>query len=54
MLVLGLKGWVPAKWPGGMPSISLIAFVIAIVPLFVKRRLVKDRDQKKAERESRG
>lgn len=51
VVALGLKGWLtPEKWPAGMVPISLIAFVAAVVPLFVKRRLVKEREQRKKER----
>jgi hypothetical protein len=50
-VALGLKGWLtPEKWPAGMVPISLIAFVAAVVPLLVKRRLVKEREQRKKER----
>ena len=51
LVVLGVKGWMtPSKWPSGFVPISLIACVIAIVPLAVKRRLVKEQERKKAER----
>jgi DMSO/TMAO reductase YedYZ heme-binding membrane subunit len=44
LLALGLKGWSkPLAWPWGMPSISLVAFVAAIIPLVVKRNLVYER-----------
>ena len=44
LLVLGFKGWLkPQAWPGGMPSISLIAFIAAVIPLIVKRNLVYER-----------
>jgi len=40
MVVLGVKGWLaPGGWHGGLPPISLIALVIAIIPLFVKKKL---------------
>ena len=36
---LGLKGWLaPAKWTAGLPPISLLAVIAAIVPLVVKFR----------------
>jgi DMSO/TMAO reductase YedYZ heme-binding membrane subunit len=44
LLALGLKGWLtPGKWPSGMVPISLIAFVVAVIPLLVKRRLVREK-----------
>jgi DMSO/TMAO reductase YedYZ heme-binding membrane subunit len=39
LVVLGVKGWMaPAGWNGGMPPISLIAVIVALFPLVVKRR----------------
>lgn len=36
---LGIHGWLaPAKWTAGLPPISLVALVAALVPLVVKRR----------------
>ena len=47
LLALGLKGWLkPQAWPAGMPSISLLAFIAAVVPLVVKRNLVYERREK--------
>ena len=47
LVALGLKGWLkPGSWPAYMPSISLIAFVAALVPLVVKRNLVYERRKK--------
>lgn len=44
LVALGLKGWLtPGGWPAGLPPISLIALVAAIVPLFVKRKTVLDK-----------
>ena len=44
LLALGFKGWLkPQAWPWGMPSISLVAFIAAIIPLIVKRNLVYER-----------
>ncbi len=41
LVALGLKGWsTPSKWTAGMPPVSLVALVAAVVPLVVKRRLV--------------
>jgi DMSO/TMAO reductase YedYZ heme-binding membrane subunit len=37
MVVLGLKGWLePGSWNGGLPPISLLAFIAVLVPLVVK------------------
>ena len=52
LLALGLKGWLaPEKWPSGMLPISLIAFIAAVFPLFVKRKTVAEKEQRKKERE---
>lgn len=43
LVCLGVKGWMaPRGWPSGMPPISLIALIAALVPLVVKRRLLRD------------
>ena len=40
MVALGLKGWLaPKGWPGGLPPISLIAVTLAVMPLFVRKKL---------------
>ena len=47
LLALGIKGRLePQAWPAGMPSISLVAFVAAVIPLIVKRNLVYERRRK--------
>jgi len=44
LVVFGWKGWLaPQGWHGGLPPISLVAVVVALVPLLVKRKLVRDR-----------
>ena len=44
LVALGLRGWLaPADWTAGLPPISLLAVVAALVPLFVKRRLVREK-----------
>jgi DMSO/TMAO reductase YedYZ heme-binding membrane subunit len=44
LVVLGIKGWLaPKGWPGGIPPVSLVAVVAALVPLLVKRKLVHDK-----------
>ena len=51
LFVLGFKGWLtPEKWPWGLLPISLVAFVAAVIPLLVKRKLVKEREARKKER----
>jgi len=51
LVVLGVKGWLkPQAWPAGLPSISLLAFIAALVPLIVKRNLIYERRK----REERG
>jgi hypothetical protein len=37
VLVMGLSGWLqPAGWPGGLPPISLLAFIAALIPVLVR------------------
>ena len=44
LVVLGLKGWLaPRGWPAGLPPISLLAVLAALVPLVVKRKLVREK-----------
>jgi DMSO/TMAO reductase YedYZ heme-binding membrane subunit len=44
LITLGLKGWMaPGTWPAGMPPISLVAVVAALVPLVVRRKVSRDR-----------
>ena len=53
LIVLGWKGWLtPEKWHGGIPPISLVALVVVLVPLVVKRKLVHDRKTLAAERDA--
>ena len=48
LLVLGLKGWLaPKGWNGGLPPISLVAFVAAVFPLFVKRKSVEEKQRRR-------
>ena len=45
LVALGLRGWLaPSGWNGGLPPISLVALVAALVPLIAKRRRVRQRD----------
>jgi DMSO/TMAO reductase YedYZ heme-binding membrane subunit len=44
LVVLGLKGWLaPKGWHGGIPPVSLVAVVAALVPLLVKHKLEHDK-----------
>ena len=41
LVALGLRGWLaPAGWNGGLPPISLVALLAALVPLLVKGKRV--------------
>jgi len=48
LVALGLRGWLaPAGWNGGLPPISLVALMAALVPLIVKsKKRVHDRSQR--------
>ena len=51
LVALGLRGWLaPGGWTAGLPPISLVAVVAALIPLFVKRRMV--REKRELQRES--
>jgi len=51
LVFLGLRGWLtPGKWPSGLVPISLIAFVLALIPLLVKRRFVKEKRKRQEQR----
>jgi len=44
LVVLGFKGWLaPQGWHGGIPPVSLVAVVAALVPLLVRRKLEYDK-----------
>jgi DMSO/TMAO reductase YedYZ heme-binding membrane subunit len=50
LVALGLKGWLePQAWPAGLPSISLLAFIAALIPLIVRRKLMYERQKREAE-----
>ncbi len=52
LVVLGVKGWLaPQGWHGGIPPVSLVAVVVAVIPLVVKRKLEHDRKARAAERQ---
>jgi DMSO/TMAO reductase YedYZ heme-binding membrane subunit len=47
LVTLGLNGWLsPKDWQRGLPPISLIAALAALVPLFVKRRMVREQQER--------
>lgn len=44
LVVLGIKGWLaPEGWNGGLPPISLVAAVVALLPLVARRKLERER-----------
>ena len=46
LVFLGIKGWLaPGDWHGGIPPISLVAVVVALVPLVVKRKVEHDKKE---------
>ena len=48
LVALGLEGWLaPAGWNGGLPPISLVALLAALVPLLVKGKRVHDQHERK-------
>jgi DMSO/TMAO reductase YedYZ heme-binding membrane subunit len=49
LVVLGLKGWLaPRGWTAGLPPISLLAVVAALIPLVIKRkRVVEEKERRK-------
>jgi DMSO/TMAO reductase YedYZ heme-binding membrane subunit len=47
LVVLGVKGWLaPKGWYGGIPPVSLVAVVAALLPLLVKRKLEYDKQSR--------
>ena len=49
LVVLGVKGWsAPQGWHGGIPPVSLVAVVAALVPLLVRRKLEYDKKARAA------
>lgn len=52
LLVMGINGWLaPKGWSGGMPPISLVAIVIAVIPIFVKRKLDHEKNLREQSRD---
>jgi DMSO/TMAO reductase YedYZ heme-binding membrane subunit len=44
LVALGLKGWLaPKGWTAGLPPISLVAVLAALIPLFVKSKRVREK-----------
>ena len=38
LFVMGFKGWIsPGNWPGGMPPISMLSFIAAVSPFFIRK-----------------
>jgi DMSO/TMAO reductase YedYZ heme-binding membrane subunit len=53
LVVLGLKGWItPEKWPAGLIPISLVAVIVAVIPLVVKRKVDREEEQRRRERKA--
>jgi hypothetical protein len=51
LVTLGVKGWLaPQGWHGGIPPVSLVAVVAALVPLLVRRKLKHDRKARAREK----
>ncbi len=51
LVILGVKGWLaPSGWHGGIPPISLVAVIAALVPLVVKRKVEHDKKERAAAR----
>ena len=39
LFIMGYQGWLtPCNWPGGLPPITLLAFIVSIIPLFIKKK----------------
>jgi DMSO/TMAO reductase YedYZ heme-binding membrane subunit len=46
LISLGFEGWLaPAGWNGGIPPISLVAVVVVVAPLLVKRKWAHDKHE---------
>ncbi len=51
LVFLGVNGWLaPGDWQRGIPPISLVAVVAALVPLLVKRKVEHDKKERAASR----
>ena len=39
LLLIGFPGWItPEKWQGCMPPITLLSFIVAVIPFFIKKK----------------
>ncbi len=55
LVIMGIKGWLaPRGWQGGIPPVSLVAVLVALVPLLVKRKLKHDKEVRARESEVEG
>ena len=53
LVALGVRGWLaPGRWTAGLPPISLIAVIAALIPLVVKRRLTREKRKQEEESEA--
>jgi DMSO/TMAO reductase YedYZ heme-binding membrane subunit len=53
LVAMGYKGWMtPSKWPGGLLPISLVAVIVALLPLIVRRKLERQRQARLKERKT--
>ena len=44
LIALGWKGWLaPKGWQAGLPPISLLAFIAALLPLIIKQKLMNEK-----------
>ncbi len=51
LVVLGVLGWLtPQNWQWGIPPISLVAVMIAVIPLFVRKKLEHEKHLQEMER----
>ena len=49
LVALSWRGWLaPSGWHGGIPPVSLVAVVAALVPLVVKRKVEHDKKERLA------
>ena len=43
VVIMGIKGWFePSTWPGGLPPITLLSFIVALFPLIYNLIFRKD------------
>jgi DMSO/TMAO reductase YedYZ heme-binding membrane subunit len=53
LVVLGVNGWMaPGHWTSGLPPISLFAFLAAVTPLVVKRKVTVEKQKRDEARQS--